>query len=124
VSESYEGRQIVGMGLHRRLSVVVWMTETGERLETVRISKGPVPARTHHRGQAGQVGGPPFRQPMRGRRATSGARMGQRPAWLRPLRGALVWAGHTVLRTHSHQTVGCDASSSYESVFPMMFCIA
>ena len=68
MSESYEGRQIVGMDLHRRRSVLVRMTETGERLETVRISNRPVPARRHHRGQAGQVGGPPFRQPMRGRR--------------------------------------------------------
>ena len=38
MSESYEGKQIVGMDLHRRRSVLVRMTETGERLETVRIS--------------------------------------------------------------------------------------
>jgi hypothetical protein len=37
VSESYAGRQFVGMDLHRRRSVLVWMTESGERLETVRI---------------------------------------------------------------------------------------
>jgi transposase len=41
VSESYEGRQFVGMDLHRRRSVLVRMTETGERLETVRISNDP-----------------------------------------------------------------------------------
>jgi hypothetical protein len=41
VSESYEGRQIVGMDLHRRRSVLVRMTETGEHLETVRISNDP-----------------------------------------------------------------------------------
>jgi transposase len=41
VSESYEGRQLVGMDLHRRRSVLVRMTETGEPLETVRISKDP-----------------------------------------------------------------------------------
>jgi transposase len=41
VSESYEGRQIVGMDLHRRRSVLVRMTETGESLETVRISNDP-----------------------------------------------------------------------------------
>jgi transposase len=41
VSESYEGRQIVGMDLHRRRSVLVRMTETGQRLETVRISNDP-----------------------------------------------------------------------------------
>src|SRR3954449_2446427 len=41
VSEQYAGRQIVGMDLHRRRSVLVRMTETGEMLETVRISNDP-----------------------------------------------------------------------------------
>jgi transposase len=41
VSEVYAGRQIVGMDLHRRRSVLVRMTETGEWLETVRISNDP-----------------------------------------------------------------------------------
>ena len=41
MSESYEGRQIVGMDLHRRRSVLVRMTEAGERLETVRIANDP-----------------------------------------------------------------------------------
>src|SRR5919206_620836 len=41
VSEAYEGKQIVGIDLHRRRSVVVRMTEAGERLETVRISNDP-----------------------------------------------------------------------------------
>jgi hypothetical protein len=41
VSEQYAGRQIVGMDLHRRRSVLVRMTDTGERLETVRISNDP-----------------------------------------------------------------------------------
>ena len=38
VSGAYEGKQIVGMDLHRRRSVLVRMTETGQHLETVRIS--------------------------------------------------------------------------------------
>jgi transposase len=38
VSEQYAGHQIVGMDLHRRRSVLVRMTDTGEHLETVRIS--------------------------------------------------------------------------------------
>ncbi len=38
MSESYEGRQIVGIDLHRRRPVLVRMTEAGERLETMRIS--------------------------------------------------------------------------------------
>ena len=41
MSESYEGRQFVGIDLHRRRSVLVRMTEAGERLETVRISNDP-----------------------------------------------------------------------------------
>jgi len=41
VSESYEGRQVVGIDLHRRRSVLVRMTESGERLETVRITNDP-----------------------------------------------------------------------------------
>jgi transposase len=41
VSESYEGRQIVGIDLHRRRSVLVRMSESGETLETVRISNDP-----------------------------------------------------------------------------------
>src|SRR5947209_18640655 len=38
VSKAYEGKQIVGIDLHRRRSVLVRMTESGERLETVRFS--------------------------------------------------------------------------------------
>ena len=41
MSEHYAGRQIVGMDLHRRRSVLVRMSDTGERLETVRISNDP-----------------------------------------------------------------------------------
>jgi transposase len=41
VSTAYPGKQIVGMDLHRRRSVLVRMTEAGERLETVRISNDP-----------------------------------------------------------------------------------
>jgi hypothetical protein len=37
VSGVYAGKQIVGMDLHRRRSVIVRMTESGERLETVRF---------------------------------------------------------------------------------------
>jgi transposase len=42
VSEGYAGRQIVGIDLHRRRSVIVRMTETGEQLESVRIENDPV----------------------------------------------------------------------------------
>lgn len=41
MSGAYEGRQIVGMDLHRRRSVLVRRTEAGEHLETVRISNDP-----------------------------------------------------------------------------------
>ena len=35
-------RQFVGMDLHRRRSVIVRMSESGEHLETVRIVNDPV----------------------------------------------------------------------------------
>ncbi len=38
MSEAYAGRQIVGIDVHRRRSVLVRMTEAGQTLETVRIS--------------------------------------------------------------------------------------
>lgn len=41
MSEHYEGRQVVGVDLHRRRSVIVRMTEAGEKLETVRIVNDP-----------------------------------------------------------------------------------
>jgi transposase len=41
VDSSYEGQQIVGMDVHRRRSVLVRMTESGQRLETVRITNDP-----------------------------------------------------------------------------------
>ena len=41
MSTVYEGRQIVGLDLHRRRSVLVRMTEAGEVLETTRISNDP-----------------------------------------------------------------------------------
>ncbi len=37
----YGGRQVVGMDLHRRRSVLVRMTGDGERLATVRIANSP-----------------------------------------------------------------------------------
>ncbi len=41
MSEEYEGRQIVGIDLHRRRSVLVRMAESGQMLETTRISNDP-----------------------------------------------------------------------------------
>jgi transposase len=38
MTEAYDGRQVVGMDLHRRRSVLVRMTEDGRKLETVRIA--------------------------------------------------------------------------------------
>ena len=35
--EAYAGKQFVGIDLHRRRSVIVRTTESGEVLETVRI---------------------------------------------------------------------------------------
>ena len=41
MSEAYDGKQIVGTDLHRRRSVLVRMTQAGEKLETIRISNDP-----------------------------------------------------------------------------------
>jgi transposase len=38
---AYDGRQVVGMDLHRRRSVLVRMTEDGRRLGTARIINSP-----------------------------------------------------------------------------------
>jgi transposase len=41
MGKAYDGRQIVGMDLHRRRSVLVRMTEDGRRLGTARITNSP-----------------------------------------------------------------------------------
>jgi hypothetical protein len=41
----YDGRQVVGMDLHRRRSVLVRMSEDGRRLGTARIANSPVALR-------------------------------------------------------------------------------
>ena len=38
---AYDGRQVVGMDLHRRRSVLVRMTEDGRRLGMARITNSP-----------------------------------------------------------------------------------
>jgi transposase len=38
----YDGRQVVGIDLHRRRSVIVRMTEAGEQLAAVRIDNDPI----------------------------------------------------------------------------------
>ena len=45
MTEGYDGRQVVGMDLHRRRSVLVRMTEDGRKLETVRITNSPAALR-------------------------------------------------------------------------------
>ena len=42
MSEFYEGRQFVGMDLHRRRSVLVRMTESGQHLEVKLSEAGAV----------------------------------------------------------------------------------
>jgi hypothetical protein len=39
--EAHDGRQVVGMDLHRRRSVLVRMTEDGRKLETAWIDNSP-----------------------------------------------------------------------------------
>src|SRR5580704_19242255 len=45
MTESYDGRQVVGIDLHRHRSVIVRMTEDGRKLETVRITNSPAALR-------------------------------------------------------------------------------
>src|SRR5580704_7769322 len=45
MTEGYDGRQVVGIDLHRRRSVIVRMTEDGRKLETVRITNSPAALR-------------------------------------------------------------------------------
>jgi transposase len=45
MTEAYDGRQVVGIDLHRRRSVLVRMTEDGRKLETVRITNSPAALR-------------------------------------------------------------------------------
>ena len=42
MSGEYDGKLVVGIDLHRRRSVLVRMTEAGERLDTVRIDNDPM----------------------------------------------------------------------------------
>ena len=42
---AYDGRQVVGMDLHRRRSVLVRMTEDGRRLGTAKITNSPAELR-------------------------------------------------------------------------------
>jgi len=45
MTEAYDGRQVVGMDLHRRRSVLVRMTMDGRKLETARIENSPAALR-------------------------------------------------------------------------------
>lgn len=45
MTEAYDGRQVVGMDLHRRRSVLVRMTMDGQKLETARIINSPAALR-------------------------------------------------------------------------------
>src|SRR6266536_4956703 len=45
MTEAYDGRQVVGMDLHRRRSVLVRMTMDGRKLEAVRIENSPAALR-------------------------------------------------------------------------------
>src|SRR5689334_10031314 len=45
MTEAYDGRQVVGMDLHRRRSVLVRMTSDGRKLETAHITNSPAALR-------------------------------------------------------------------------------
>ena len=41
MTEAYDGREVVGMDLHRRRSALVRMSGDGRKLETARITNSP-----------------------------------------------------------------------------------
>jgi transposase len=45
MTEAYDGREVVGMDLHRRRSVLVRMTGDGQKIETARITNSPAELR-------------------------------------------------------------------------------
>jgi hypothetical protein len=45
MTEAYDGRQVVGIDLHRHRSVIVRMAEDGPRLGTARITNSPAALR-------------------------------------------------------------------------------
>jgi transposase len=45
MTEAYDGRQVAGIDLHRRRSVIVPMTDDGRKLETIRITSSPAALR-------------------------------------------------------------------------------
>jgi transposase len=45
MTEAYDGREVVGMDLHRRRSVLVRMTGDGQKLEAARITNSPAELR-------------------------------------------------------------------------------
>ena len=49
MTEAYDSRQVVGMDLYRRRSVLVRMTEDGRKLEIVRITNSPAALRAGDR---------------------------------------------------------------------------
>ena len=53
MTEAYDGRQVVGMDLHRRRSVLVRMTPDGRRLDTARITNSAAELRREI-GKAGE----------------------------------------------------------------------
>src|SRR6266516_3532570 len=55
MTEAYDGRQVVGMDLHRRRSVLVRLTGDGRKLETVRINNSAA-ARDRQGGEASPGG--------------------------------------------------------------------
>jgi len=58
--EDYDGRQIVGMDLHRNRSVLVRMSEDGRKLGSARITNSPAALRAEI-ARAGKAAGPaPF----------------------------------------------------------------
>jgi hypothetical protein len=57
MTESYDGREVIGMDLYRRRSVLVRMTGDGQKLETPRITNSPAELRPGREASEGSAGG-------------------------------------------------------------------
>src|SRR5258708_39977964 len=82
MTEAYDGREVVGMDLHRRRSVLVRMTGEGRKLETARITNSPAELRRQiaRAGEAPEGGaGGNVRVVLGGGRAGCGRRAGEAP---------------------------------------------
>ena len=85
---AYDGRQVVGMDLHRRRSVLVRMTEDARKLGTARITNSPAELRAAI--ACAGAAAAATRAPIRSTRLAHPARYG-RPSVVSSVPPCLLW---------------------------------